>query len=532
MHYQNNSHLLKKGFNYFLRALPWAITFILVTFSAYLYLKKTASFRFFDEENNIVAGYLMTQGRHLYNDIFMNHNPGAPVMSYVLQSFFQTTTLFDLVKLHRTFMIMLGILANILLLIRFRTKALLFVGVYEYLRFYVSGQMFLSESMVAYIFAYYVLLLSEKYLDQKKKITSSVELITASLFFVFVCISREPYVPTVLIFYVLVLFKFAKPKLSLAFFALSIVTIAIFMLQYNITKFYEQVVMLNRLFSIEESKAGGGTQLFSGIFQIVGYPLAAISFDKPLYIILGLASMLFLFFTFRTVKNLKSTFERSIALITIVLLLLFAGLRNFPVGVEWFGMYRSIPYIVIILSFVSSRIYRGHIAPFLIFIIILAFIHPRSHFTEKRINADEYYINYSTSTTDGAVLESLCKKVRNCTLHIDDIHVYPYFVSKIKPSSEYAFYYPVQRIFLDYKRLREADLCKNPPTLYYDSSCTVDRIGLPKKIQDKYVWLIKDDGKKISQSCIAINRKALDTITPEQKEFIGKHFYKLPENKN
>lgn len=505
------------------------IALFLALFSAYLYLKKTASFRFFDEENNIVAGYFMTQGRALYKDIFMNHNPLPLVISQILQSIFRSDTLFELVKLHRVYMIVFGLAANTLLLIRFRTKALLFVGVYEFLRFYISGQMFLAEGMIAYMFAYYVFLLSEKYYQDKDSHVSTAELIISSVLFVFISLSREPYVPLVAILYALVLIK-CKAKIHVIFaILLSGLSIFLFMLQYDLGEFYKQVFILNKQFAYEESKSQGGLQIFSGITQLYQYVFAAIDLNKPLYIVLGIINIAFIFLTTKIVLARKGVFHKIFICAVFVSLLFISGMRNFSAGVEWYGMYRSIPYIVIILAFVSSSISHKLNLVLLTIVLVLAFTHPRSHFIERRVNADEYYINYSTTTTDGVVLESLCKNIVGCTLHIDDIYVYPYIVSKIKPSSGYALYYPVQRAFLDFKSIRETDLLQNPPTLYYDGSCHISRIGLPYRIQNEYIWLIKDDGKKVEKSCIAFNRSIADKITNDKKEFIKKHFYKLPE---
>ena len=161
-----------------------ALVFGMMLVSSYVYLRETSAFRFFDEENNIVAGYFLTTGKHLYSDIFMNHNPLPIFISASIQEALRITTLFELVKYHRMFMIGLALCANAILLIRFRHKAFLFIFVYEFLKFYLSGQMFLAEGMIAYPLAYMVLLLTATGLVIKKLAISiwlSLHVVSCSL---------------------------------------------------------------------------------------------------------------------------------------------------------------------------------------------------------------------------------------------------------------------------------------------------------------------------------------------------------------
>lgn len=516
MHYPDNISLLRKTIDFFWRILPWTIAFFLAFFSAYLYLKKTASFRFLDEENNIVPGYLMTQGFALYRDIFMNHNPLPLVISQILQSIFASSTLFDLVKLHRVFMILFGLVANLLLLIRFRSKALLFVGIYEYLRFYISGQMFLAEGMIAYMFAYYILLLIETYESKSHKI-SMLDTIALSVSFVFIVLSREPYVPAACVLYLLTLPKTQNNKIAFISIISSALAILVFMFQFDLGEFYKQVVLLNQSYALLGSKDQGGLQIFSGLRNLYEYIWDASKLDKPLYIILGTINIALFILSFQKVR--KIGWKSALLTITVVIIILFlAGVRNFASGVEWFGMYRSIPYIAILISLVAALAPKKTVLLLLIFVTLVSVLHPRSHFLEKRDNANEYYINYSPSYTVGNVVSTLCKKTASCTLHIDGLDIYPYFVSKVNPSYRYAIYYPINDMYLDYKSIRVSSLMLNRPTIYYDSACKVSPSSLPKAIVNNYVWLQETDTKSniVRRSCIAVRSDIIENIDESQ----------------
>lgn len=496
--------------------------------TSYVYSRETSAFRFFDEENNIVAGYLITTGKHLYADIFMNHNPLPILMSAGIQQVFTITTLFELVKYHRYFMIVLALVANILLLIRFRQKAFVFIFVYEFLKFYLAGQMFLAEGMIAYIFAYFVLLLATTALVGNK--IGTRDLIVSTLSFVFIALSREPYIPVAVLLFGLILYFAESRRRALTCVVGAGSAIVVFMMQFNVSEYFKQVVELNKALANGDLKAQSGMQMFSGLTQLYQYVLVGIRLDKPVYIILGFMSAIFLYIAYTIVRPLK-IYSRIILVSIIIVTLFLAGIRNYEAGAEWYGMYRSIPYIVILLSFISSFASVQLVAAVMLCTVGVAMFHPRSHLREPRINAREYYVQYSNTNTAGQVINLLCSKYpKQCTLHIDDIDVYPYWITKLTPAYRYIFYYPVNKAYLDYKDIRQKELGKNPPTVYYDGSCMVDPTHLPQSLASKFVFLreFSSDTQKEKQSCIAVNKELLPYIDEDVRSSIAQHNLRLP----
>lgn len=504
-----------------------ALVFGMMLVSSYVYLRETSAFRFFDEENNIVAGYFLTTGKHLYSDIFMNHNPLPIFISAGIQETLRITTLFELVKYHRMFMIGFALCANSILLIRFRHKAFLFIFVYEFLKFYLSGQMFLAEGMIAYPLAYMVLLLTTTGLVHKK--ISNLDLTISSCCFIFIALSREPYVPVTLVIFGLILFFTHSRKMALYAGIISLVLIGMFMLQFDLSEYYKQVVLLNRALAKGDLKDQGNLQMYSGLLQLFQYVIVGMKLDKPVYIVLSAVSAAFLYLVGRKTHSLKGV-GQWLFLVIVFGILFLAGIRNYSAGSEWYGMYRSIPYIAILLAFVSSIASARLIVTLLCFTLGVAIFHPRSHFREKRINADEYYIQYSRTNQTGQVINLLCSKYpHSCTLHIDDIDVYPYWITKKPPSYQYIFYYPVNKAYLDYKQIHLKALLDSPPIIYYDGSCMVDPTHLPKSLESQFVFLREfslDTGKE-KQACIAVNRKLLPYIDDDIKSAISKHNLKF-----
>ena len=498
--------------------------------TSFAYARETSAFRFFDEENNIVAGYFLTNGKQLYTDVFMNHNPLTIEISAQLQRMLSIQTLFELVNYHRVFMIALALCANIFLLIRFRHRAFLFIFVYEFIKFYLSGQMFLAEGMIAYVFAYYVLLLVSTALAGHK--VKLFDLVLSSLGFVFICLSREPYVPLALVFFGLILFFAHSRKIAFACGVSSMVAIVAYMLQYDLSEFYKQVVLLNRSLANGDLKDQGGAQMFSGITQLYQYIVVGLQLDKPLYMVLGGINIVFGYIIYTTVRTMKK--YSAVIFISLIFVLLFlAGIRNYKAGAEWYGMYRSIPYIAILLAFVSSVASLRLVGVCMIFTLSIAILHPRSHLREKRVNADEYYIQYSKTNQSAQVIDLLCSKYPEpCTIHIDDIDVYPYWITKKPPSYQYAFYYPVNKAYLDYRQIRERSLTKSPPVVYFDGSCMVDPAFLPKSIESQYHFLNEfslDTGKE-KQACIAVHETLIPYIDEDIRSAIAHHQLRFAED--
>ena len=495
-----------------LNCLLLALTAIMVLCTSYFYLRKTASFRFFDEENNIVAGYLMTTGRDLYTDIFMNHNPLPIVLSAVIQKLFVINTLFELVKYHRLFMIVFALVANILLFVRFRFKSLIFICVYEFIKFYLSGQMFLAEGMIGYMFAYLVLLIITS-LSLRLKI-QKMDVLIASLCVSFIVLSREPYIPVAFALYMIVFYLSKSKKWFVVCAILSISIIIGVMIQFNLGEFYKQVVLLNREMAKDEFKVQNGMQIFSGLTQLYQYVFVGLKLDKPVYIVLGLVNIVLLYLSVKNIRRVRLPY-RMIVLVTALIILFLAGVRNYQAGAEWYGMYRSIPYIAIILASVSALALNRTTLFIIICTYLVAFIHPRSHILEQKTNTLEYYINYSQTNQFGSVINSLCSNYPySCSLHVDDIFVYTYWLTKKPLTYKYAFYYGVNQAYLDYKEIRRKELIYDPPTIYLDANCNVAPVKLPVEIESDYRYLTEIDllTNKRRQSCIAVRKELLPYI--------------------
>src|SRR5690348_14239624 len=95
------SLILSKSSNIILVILsPLFLIFII-----YVYYQHAVAFNFIDEFNNYMAGYFLLQGKHLYTQIFFQHNPLMAYLSFLIQYILRPTTLYQLVLDHRMFIL-------------------------------------------------------------------------------------------------------------------------------------------------------------------------------------------------------------------------------------------------------------------------------------------------------------------------------------------------------------------------------------------------------------------------------------------
>jgi hypothetical protein len=138
---------------------------ILITF---FYFQHLFSFRFVDEEDNLILGHFLLQGERLYSDLFSHHQPLAYILSAAIQLFTHPIEIYSLVQIHRLFMIAWSLLWVTVLLFRFRFKVIVPLLIYELSKFYLLGNLFLAESLNVYLVLYLTFFLFEKKTGYKK----------------------------------------------------------------------------------------------------------------------------------------------------------------------------------------------------------------------------------------------------------------------------------------------------------------------------------------------------------------------------
>ena len=131
-----------------------ALVISLVTLSSYR--SHIFALHFVDEDDNIVIGNYVREGKKLYSEVFSQHQPSMFVISGSVQNTFSVDNILMVIKRHREFMIAWSILWFLILTARFGWPLLLTGTVIELVRITLLGNLFLAESLVVYPLLYLV----------------------------------------------------------------------------------------------------------------------------------------------------------------------------------------------------------------------------------------------------------------------------------------------------------------------------------------------------------------------------------------
>lgn len=491
----------------------WLIGIGILLLSNYLYLSRIASFRFVDEYTNMVVGRLIQSGHTLHQDIFFHHHPLPVFISSWLQSTFEIQSIYELIKVHRYFVALFSLIASGVLLLRFRSRALLMVVVFEYTKYYLFGYQFLAEALIAYPIAYVCLLIFEVYKD--KKSLSISDLLLATILMWWTLFQREPYAIFALFLISLLCVRAAKKthiiSCVLVFASLTLAILAVLPL----SDYFTQVFELNAAYAKDEL-ASNFLQYIRGVTYLGGYMWTAFTDKHFLYVVLAGASVTSIILLSRMLQR-----RLYVLLGVSITMLLLSGLRNIELGSLWYGMYRSIPHTIVLFSIVASFLKPTYRYFFVVAFAGAVVLLPSSHLFEKRDNATEFYVNYSHTDTVGQVIQALCPD-RKCRLHIDGEDVLVYWQTGLQPWFRYSLFYHIQEAYLDYKSMRLEAFESSPPDIYYKSECDVHK-GFMDVVQkdSRFVPVLKD-GKT---SCIWVTHSVFSSLGSDQHKQLMLHGY-------
>ena len=174
------------------RILLVSILLIFLFITSKAYLNHVFFLDFADEEENFLPGKYIFNGKKLYSDIFVQHQPTAYIISGFIQKIVNPKTISALVKVHRFSIILWSALWGIALTLRFGLPLFIAVLILELAKISLLGNLFLAESLVVYpliyIGAYTILIKKDKF----------IELFFVGLLIAFVFYSLSPLWPLII----------------------------------------------------------------------------------------------------------------------------------------------------------------------------------------------------------------------------------------------------------------------------------------------------------------------------------------------
>lgn len=507
------SLLLKRGL----------LVFLLVPLWVYLrsvYRDRIGAFGCFDDCNNIMGGYFLLGGKHLFSEIFFNHMPLMAHISAWIQEATKPESIYMLIYQHRMFVIYLSVIADILLILRFGVPAFAFAVLYESTKGFVFGERFLAEAIVVYPMVY---LIGIAWGSLRGNLISKGELwISAAAAFV-VTFGREPYVPLTLFLLGTILWKQRKMAVTRWVLVVFFVTCALLVSSYGWGEFVFNVFTVNRLniqteAGLTASQSGGlaGIFLYPVLLFIVGV------WNLFHQIEAGLTSLFFVIVGMMARKKMWKT------LLWVFALLVLANVRAVVPGAIFYGAfhhlmwYSAYTFLISVWVFEAGKPTKIVLAGAFFGITAYAIASPASYLHEKVDRQTEFATNYGNYFVVGEVVRRLSDPTN--TLFLDGQDDLIYWQAGRRSPYPYSWYTSLMPFFPVYTEARLTMFRETPPDYYYKACTPGSENDIPSSMSARYVRL-EQGGKP---SCLWVRADVVRAIGNSKWETVSEFSYSLP----
>ncbi len=440
---------------------------------------------------------------------------------------YDSINIYDLVLIHRKFIMFVSFIFGVLIIKRFSWQGLVFVVMYELTKFYVFGDRFLAESIMTYAAVYMFGLVWEKL---HNKTFSWFDYLIAGFLTFFIAYLREPYIPLAGLLFVIFLWGKVNRKMIGAISVSVFFTLAVF----AVTPFQDFIfndLTVNMQTAIKGEAESKGL-LGTGFFQI---------FLNPIYIIFS--GKVNVFRTFQI--GLSVTFIIGIAYQfylkkwkTALAILGILGIANIRIvdpgtiyyeayhGMVWYGMFLFIT--VVLAAYVFAKHTKIGFILFGLLIISwgIAVFSPSSYLYDKIDQQEQLLTNFGTVMNVGNVVRELSNDTD--TLFLDGADDMIYWQAKRFSPYRYSWYTSVMPAIPLYADARTKMFKTNPPVFYYDfcSDSAPTNPSLPDFIRNDYQQLHSGG----NPSCLYVLKSKVKNISPKQWEKAEEGFYTLPKD--
>jgi hypothetical protein len=513
--------------NHLLKFFIFSTFTLFLLFMAKKYFDQAVTFSFVDEYDNFIAAYFMMNGKKLFSEIFHNRQLGMVYLSYLIQFITHPQTLYQLVVIHRLFIIVFSFLFSLFLVWRFGLIAVGFVLLYEPIKYYFHGNLFLAESLIIYPLLYLFLLVI---LIKQEKIMI-IESILVGIFIWFVFFMREPYVPLVFFLFISYCLKFKKSKyLIISLIVFSILTFFT-LLTVNFKDYFYQLFEVNNL-RVFNNKEDGLTLI--GFIKSFFYPVQILfgGYWNHFRIIITTYSILLLFL----IVLVKVFFKKNWQILFIFISLGLAALRTIEPGKIFYGTYRMTQWygLIIVSILILTKFFydnkKNKIVLTSILVLVLVFfysIFSKEGFVWKKFDKQQMFnVNYNRYFVNGEVIKLLSDK--DDSLFVDGYESLIFWQAGIPSSYKYGLYYPVMKGISRFDQEKNKMLKTKMPTFYF-IDCIYRNINpIPKEISanfKQFIYTVINE-----ETCLYINKNKIKKLSEEKIKSIEKYNYRLEEN--
>lgn len=472
-----------------------------------IYSNKIFAIKFVDEEDNLILGYFLQNGQKLYSDLFSHHQPLAYILSAAIQLISQPKEVYDLIKIHREFIIFWSFSWCFTLVWRFKEKVIIPLFIYELSKFYLYGNLFLSESLALYPILYLVLLVLSP--DKIKK----AEYFLTGLFIGFSALILAPVWPMLAIYSGLFIWLKKPAKQQFIFLILGALIPVLIALPFIDLKYYfHNVFYINYKYYIPQSaEEKFPTSIIKAIFSPISIYLSNWEMTGT-NIVLKIVGIFFFISCAFLIKQKKYKL-----LLLSLSLLTFANFRYYTPGLDYSaGFHLLIWYALFILFsfYLYIEVFNSKTSKYFMFGLLIIGI-SGIVFSSKNLlkitdQQQDYEKNYSKQHELSQAIKSI--KGEDDTLFVVPDEWLLYFGSGVKNNNRMINYYGWMSLVWELNDPVIEKFKNDPPSFFY-CDCSEDYV---LNYSENYLQLSRD-GAKIP---LWILNSKLNSLTDHQKEYL------------
>jgi len=421
---------------------PLIFIFIL-TFSFYLHYNLRYYLRFGDEIGHYYGGYLVSQGKRLYKDIQLNHQPLPYLYSSLINKITISENLYKYIGIQRMSIFLYSAFWISILFLFFGKKALIFAFIFEFIKFSFLGYQNLGETFAVYPLVFLIMDLSENYLYKKSSVIKTL-IYSLANFLVFT--SLLPLWPVIGILYLVKITIIDKRQKIILIISTTILTL-LSLIFYSYFDLIRETVIYNIKYFLPsfDNKIN--------IFDFILFPFS--SFLPPYNKIKIITSLLVIMFLYALYFGFKKDKKLFLYTIFLTLIIYLTNLRDPTIQSIGFPKFHLLPWVGLFISINSFLIIyileknKSLVAKILLFLMIIinfcSIISNDIFFFKKRDFINDFYINYSQTETYGRIINILKDKNDKLLVIPNDPLVY-YLTNIYPPTRVLEYYLWVQKI--------------------------------------------------------------------------------------
>jgi hypothetical protein len=488
-------------------AVVLALVISLVTLSPYR--SHIFALHFVDEDDNIVIGNYVREGKALYSEVFSQHQPSMFMISAGIQNTFSVDNVLMVIKRHREVMIGWSILWFLILTVRFGWPLLLTGAVIELAKITLLGNLFLAESLVIYPLLYLV-----AHLCMEPKISSGIEKLFLVSIFWLLWYSLTPLWPLLLFLAILLFYKTTEDK-QFRYMFVGVGAISLIGL-LSITSFYDYVynaLYVNYKYYIPLTTPVG---LFESIGKAFLAPIFAIFSQKS-----GELLTLIKVLSIGLLINLASLLLRKELLKAgfIFIVLGFTSLRYIDPGDTLYGVFHMLPWssLLILFNFVAfTKIRLYHLIIWIIIMFASIQVANKNLF-DYRDPTTDFYVHFSPSADIREAVKILSISTPQ-TLWVEPVMYWPHWRTGAAPYTSMVNYYGWMDQTPPMKEGLTNHLEKELPTIVWAQ--TMQGVGI---YLDHYTPLLRE-GKP---SGLYLRKDQVQSLTPQVRADLSYYRFEI-----